>query len=234
MMMDWNHYWNHVLDGHKETDFFHQVGKTVGGVAISEDQITLSVNQMQACLGIGNDDVVLDLCCGNGLITREIAPRCRKIVGVDFSAPLVGVARAHHCPENTRYQVGSVLALPGDLLPAGERFSRVYMHEALQYFDEGDLRCILAGLRPLTTAACPVFFGGIPDQARLWAFYDTPERKQDYLRRKAEGREAIGTWWERPTLSGVAHDAGYRCDFIEQPAGLYSAHYRFGALLTPA
>lgn len=231
--MDWNHYWNHVLDSHNETDFFHQVGKTVGGVPISEDQIALSVGQMQACLSFASNDVVLDLCCGNGLITREIAPRCKRIVGVDFSEPLVGVAQAHHCPKNASYHVGSALQLSAKILPEGALFSKAYMHEALQYFDEADLRNIIAGIRQLTTKACPVFFGGIPDHARLWDFYNTPERKQDYLRRKAEGREAIGTWWERPTLIAVAREAGYECKFIEQPEGLYSAHYRFGALLKP-
>ena len=77
--MDWNHYWNHILDSHKEMDFFHQVGKTVGGVPISDDQISLSVEQMQACLSVDANDIVLDLCCGNGLITGEIAPRCKQI-----------------------------------------------------------------------------------------------------------------------------------------------------------
>jgi 2-polyprenyl-3-methyl-5-hydroxy-6-metoxy-1,4-benzoquinol methylase len=33
---------------------------------------------------INTDNVVLDACCGNGLITRIIANHCKEIHGVDF------------------------------------------------------------------------------------------------------------------------------------------------------
>ena len=153
---------------------------------------------------------------------------------MDFSASLIEIARIHHCPANAAYYQASVMEMTHNMFPPGEAFNKIYMHEALQYFDEKDLAHIMERLRPLAVDECPIFFGGVPDMAHIWDYYNTQERKEDYLRRKAEGREAIGTWWERKTLEAVAHRAGFDCTFIEQPAGLFSAHYRFDTLFEPS
>lgn len=125
------------------------------------------------------------------------------------------------------------MELAPDLLPEGRKFHKVYMHEALQYFDAKELACVIGGLRPVMSDACPIFFSGVPDKARLWDFYDTPERKADYLRRQAEGREAIGGWWEHQELQAVAQESGFNCTFIQPPAGIFYAHYRFDILFEP-
>ncbi len=44
-------------------------------------------------LGISKSDTVLDLCCGNGRHMMHLAPRARRIVGLDFSAHLLTLAR---------------------------------------------------------------------------------------------------------------------------------------------
>lgn len=232
--MDWRHFWNNIPAQYEDTDFFRHVGKTVGGQPISEEQMSSIVRQIQECLSLGPEDIVLDLCCGNGLITNQIAKLCRRIAGVDYSGHLINIARTYHCPANAAYYLASVTEITPDIFPADERFSKIYMYEALQHLDEKDLAIMMERLRQLAIDGCPIFLGSVPDMAHIWDFYNTPERKEDYLRRKVEGREAIGTWWERKTLETIARDAGFNCVFIEQPQVLHSAHYRFDVLLEPA
>ncbi len=49
--------------------------------------------------GAGPDDRVLDVGCGNGLTTRELARRARSVLGVDLSDPMLTVAREHAAAE---------------------------------------------------------------------------------------------------------------------------------------
>lgn len=230
--MDWRHHWNEAPKEHEETDFLRQVGKTVGGNPITPEQFDLLVEQLSAGLAIDESDRVLDLCCGNGLLTHRLASRCHEIVGVDYSQPLIEVAKAHHCPANARYLQASVLEIDRESLGSKEPFDKIYMYEALQHFNPIELDFLLERLELICRPGGRVYFGSVPDRARLWFFYDTPERRAEFERRVAAGTEAIGTWWDRDTVVGHAVAHGFDWQFIEQHPDLHTAHYRFDVLLT--
>ncbi|MBC5806535.1 MAG: bifunctional demethylmenaquinone methyltransferase/2-methoxy-6-polyprenyl-1,4-benzoquinol methylase UbiE [Candidatus Eremiobacter antarcticus] len=66
-----------------------------------------------ACLTVGADAQLLDLCCGTGALTRELArkvPRGR-VVGVDFSEAMLAVANRRP-RNNIEYRRADVLDLP--------------------------------------------------------------------------------------------------------------------------
>jgi len=44
------------------------------------------------------DDVVIDMGCGNGRLTRGIAPKCKRIVAVDYAGPLLDRLREEALP----------------------------------------------------------------------------------------------------------------------------------------
>ena len=56
---------------------------------------------------------LLDLGCGTGRISRHLAGRGARVVGVDFAEKAVAIARGLSTGENPRYEVGSMLALEG-------------------------------------------------------------------------------------------------------------------------
>ena len=47
------------------------------------------VREIAKRLKITKKDVVLDVGCGNGIITKKIAKKCKRIYGVDFSEFLI-------------------------------------------------------------------------------------------------------------------------------------------------
>ena len=226
-MRNWKRFWRSYPKTVEETDFLKQVEKTVCGQPISTRQFQLIISDIRQRLELNEDDVVLDLCCGNGLITQEIAAVCREVVGVDFSRPLLDVANKYHRPENVRYECASVLDLDGTPLVSSTPFNKVLMYEAMQHFRPRELVQILSSVLPLTGERPIILLGSVPDAARKWNFYDTYRRRLVYWLRTLTSREAIGTWWDASLIRATCEQLNLRCEFCEQSGELHTAHYRF-------
>lgn len=229
---DWNTLWNTAPAMMGGTDFLRQVGKTVNGVPVSEASINIIVDGITSMLKIQPNDHVLDLCCGNGMITARCAAYCGGIVGVDYSRPLIDIANRYFKRENVEYIFADVMQLPESL--KGRVFTKVYMYEAIQHLETEDMMLVLDGVRRSLAEGAPVLLGSIPDKDRLWNFYDTPARREEYHRRTEDGTEVIGRWWGKGELKGLAERCGYRMEAAAQDARLHTAHYRFDAVLYPS
>jgi len=70
--------------------------------------------QAVGLLQVANDGHLLDLCCGTGALSRDLARIVPEglVDGVDFSAKMLEVARARRSPGNIVYHQADVLALP--------------------------------------------------------------------------------------------------------------------------
>lgn len=224
---DMQEYWVQKPKMVGETDFLAQVGKTVNRQPISDEQFRTIVSDIIAHLDLTKTDVVLDLCCGNGLITTEIAKSCEKVIGIDFSRPLIEIAKRYHCPENVEYLCMSALDLDEGFITQAPRFNKVLMYEALQHFEREDLTKILTTILSLVSKSHIILLGSIPDSRKKWRFYNTPRRWKLYLRQKIRGRDLIGTWWSKNLIQKVCDELGVRCEFYEQSKELHTSYYRF-------
>lgn len=207
-------------------DFLRQVGHTEGGQPISEDALQAMVDQIAERLGLAAGDRLLDLCCGNGVVTARLAARVARVEGVDLSPGLIAVADAHHARTNTRYHVGDVLDL-GSVAGLGNGFTKVLMHAALQHLAEKDFDTLLDQISRVAAAECTMLFSHVLDRGLIWRFHDTPRRKMDYLLRRLSGRERMGTWWRKETIAAACASRGLRCDFLPIDPGLRASRYRF-------
>ncbi|HEU4402495.1 MAG TPA: class I SAM-dependent methyltransferase [Candidatus Polarisedimenticolia bacterium] len=232
-MTDWTRHWTTYPLRFPPGDHLRQVGKTVGGRPISEEQVDRIVTDIERGLGLEPNDVVLDLCCGNGLLTARIARRCRRVLGVDLSEPLLRVAERDHRPDNVAYARLPALQAARLPLPPGVRFNKVLMYEALQHFRTADLPSLLDAILALVGEGFVLFFGSVPDRALRRRFYDTPRRRLVSLARALLGRDAIGTWWERGVLRRALEDRGLEALFLEQSRELHTSHYRFDLAAVP-
>jgi cyclopropane fatty-acyl-phospholipid synthase-like methyltransferase len=229
--MDWKKHFNHNPNLFKETEFLKQVEKTVSGQPITSVQCDALISDIHKALDLSKDDFILDLCCGNGIITSEISRHCNGIIGIDFSKPLIKIAEKHNKPDNVSYYCMSILDKNVNNI-IHKRFTKIYMYEALQHFEEHDLQRILELVLEISSSNPLFFIGSIPDADKLWDFYNTEERRADYRRRKSQGEEAIGTWWSRDYIADVCLQNGLECEFLSQNQILHSAHYRFDVRLT--
>lgn len=230
MGRDWQRYWNsreRVQSPHP----LQHVGKTVQGKPVDPGTLDLMVNDIVEALSMESADIVLDLCCGNGLLTHRCAKFCESITGVDFSEPLLDVARREFSGNNVGYVFADVLRLPGELLSSG--LSKIYMYEALQHFETADVDRLLRDLRGSSAGDAPIFFGSVPDAERIWNFYDTPARREEYRERTRQGVEPLGHWWRVDELRALAEGNDYVLEVREPDPRLHVAHYRMDALLIP-
>jgi 2-polyprenyl-3-methyl-5-hydroxy-6-metoxy-1,4-benzoquinol methylase len=123
---------------------------------------------------------LLDVACGHGRITRELARRGAKVVGVDASGKLIDRAREleRKEPVGIRY-IHADIAAAGAL--SGSAFDVVACHFGLSDIDDlnGAVAAISAALRPRGRFVFSILhpcFGGGQDIAGSWptasSYYD--------------------------------------------------------------
>jgi SAM-dependent methyltransferase len=94
---------------------------------------------------------LLDLACGNGRHSFELAARGFKITGVDLSEEFIAEA-ASRGGENTRFVCADMLQFPADLAPPGGFDGAYCFGNVIGHFGREDLEAFLAGLVPLLKA----------------------------------------------------------------------------------
>ncbi|MBD9470567.1 class I SAM-dependent methyltransferase [Pseudoxanthomonas sp. PXM01] len=240
MSNQWKSFWDGYRTGEarSESDLFVQVGKTVARQRIPIGVFARMVERVVERLEIGSADHVLDMCCGNGLISYELAMTAGYVTAVDFAEHLIGAARIFKASPNIDYRVGDVTLpvarLIGDTadsgLPEPEKF---LMNDALAYFEPESLDTILGnilvarGKKPFS-----FYLTGIPNAALKWNFYDTDERRRSHLENVRNGditNEGIGRWWSAAEIEEICKKRGLLVSIEDQPLPL--SNYRMDALI---
>jgi len=116
---------------------------------VSELQTAMAA-EVLSLLDLKGNELVLDLGCGNGRVTAEIAARvpAGTVVGIDASADMIAYASDHFGPAvrpNLRFETGDIR-----FLPFREEFDLVVSFNALHWIPEQNqaLRSIQAALKP--------------------------------------------------------------------------------------
>jgi 2-polyprenyl-3-methyl-5-hydroxy-6-metoxy-1,4-benzoquinol methylase len=165
----------------------------IGGFGSADDPASLGLLDM---LGPVSGLRVLDVACGHGRITRELARRGAGVVGIDISGVLIGKARETEQDEplGIRY-IHADVATPGSLGSIG--FDAVTCNFGLSDIDDLDaaVAAISGGLRPggsfVFSILHPCFAGG-KDISGAWpaagSYYDeghwTAQDARSTLRRQ--------------------------------------------------
>lgn len=234
MTRDWKAYYSSRPALVGRDNYLAQVGHTVRGQPIGEAQFLELLAQIREALTLEPTDVVLDVCCGNGLFTHRLAGGVASILGVDFTGELIAVARADHLAANVDYVCMNALDL-GAMTPAnGRRFTKILLFASLQHFTASEADRILAGILKHSVDDPVIFLGFVPDRSLRWNFYRTPRQRVEYLVRRLVGANNFGHWWSRRQLVSLAARHGFLCEFGKPPASLHAATYRFNATLRKA
>ncbi|MEV6641206.1 methyltransferase domain-containing protein [Amycolatopsis sp. NPDC051371] len=105
---------------------------------------------LTAVFTLTRDDVVLDLGCGTGQLTRVLAPRVGAVLGMDPEPAMLDQARKAGSPPNVSWLLGGDSDV-GALTPAlgAGRLAAVTVAQALHWMDHASLfASALALLRP--------------------------------------------------------------------------------------
>ena len=138
--MDWKTYWNESALV-KDADACRQVGRTFHRNSYSPAQVSAIVDRALEFLQPDREKTLLDLACGNGMLTSRLADHFRRVTAVDFSVPLIESAGRHFHRDNIDYIVGDALDLEG----LSDSYDSILIHFAFQYFSAGQAERLFAG-----------------------------------------------------------------------------------------
>lgn len=229
-MLKMKNYWEQHYDSNSQQFdglLLKQVGKTINGQEISETQFKLVVKNVVNNLHLNSNDSIIDLCCGNGLITRQLAPLVKEGVGIDFSQGLIMAAKKYNSFHNLEYINSDVLRLDPKYFFG---LKKVLMYEALQLFSGEQLSNLLNIFSDLELGSM-VFFGSVPDKEKLNVYYDTKEKYEFYKQSEREGKPHMGHWWLMEEIQHIVSASKFKVTFLPQETTLYTAYYRFDVLL---
>jgi len=153
------------------------------------------------------DDTVLDVGCHEGHLTRHLASRCRRVVGLDVDAALVARARAFGTPANVEFRVGDVRDLP-----TAERFDVVCLHHVLEHLEDAP-----GTLARLGAVASRVLIE-VPDIEQSWTNSLLRELGGDYFSDATHVRE-----YDAELLRAHVAAAGLKVTQLRQVAGVLQA-----------
>ncbi len=249
-MGSWEKFWV-KYPGDRNGNLLKQVGKTVGGVPISDEQFDKIIHSIVGRLDLQKTDHVLDLCCGNGIITNRLAPMVASIQGIDFSPTLVENARKG-APKNVIFNRANLTGNGWQSNNYGSaiKYNKVLWYDALAFFTPHEVVNILRHASIMherdnvyyrwdkVEPAERVFLGSVLNEAKKENFYNTPARKLLHLRHKIEtklfGHDAkgIGRWWTDEEILNVSKVLGFnKFTALPQPKELHTAHYRTDYIL---
>jgi cyclopropane fatty-acyl-phospholipid synthase-like methyltransferase len=235
--VNWKSFWQSYRQKEiaSEEDLFFEVGKTVNQRPISEEAFALSIDLIARGLELTASDRLLELCCGNGLMTRRLAPRVHEIHAVDFAEHLVAHARKFAALGNVTYVCADTVVYLNELARTREFVpTKILLGDALCYFEPTQLSAMLQTARRLTSDDLVFMASGIPCDELKWNFYDTPQRVQRYQEnqlRPDNTNDGIGRWWRREELESIGRNVSLAVEVREQPAAL--SNFRVDAIFKP-
>lgn len=226
-MTDWEAFWNEYPTKVADQDLFAQVAHTVGGKAYSPEQFQQMIDTIRAGLELGKRDRLLDVCCGNGMVTKELSVHCDEIHAVDFSNPLIDVARRHNGKDNIFYYAMNALNLDSSVLESLAPFDRILMYTALQHFRFDQFPVLIDSFLNYTSKSFVIFVGGVLDAERRYSFYNAEEDQESREAYRRQNQDRLGTWWEKDMIREICNGRDLSCEIDHESPGRPGAHYRF-------
>ena len=211
-------------------DLLGQVSRTIKGKAVGPEQHEMIVQAILNGLGVKKDDVLLDLCCGNGMLSDAIFDHCRGGLGIDFSEYLVGIAQQRFsrpgCRDYVVAEVGAFASTTSDL----RRFTKALCYSSFAYLSPSTAESLLRALRRRFERIGRVFLGNIPDKSRLHDFYPEASYKAGI---EDDYGSAIGMWRTEEEFARLGKQTGWIVEVVRMPSAFYAAHYRYDVILKP-
>ena len=209
-------------------DFWGQVKRTINGKAIPQEQIDMIVNASTNGLDLNSDDVLLDLCCGNGALSTLLFNLCRGGVGIDFSEILISVANKNFARPKQDYHLQDVLDYCKQA-PNLERFTKILCYGSFAYLENKHAYDLLRALRLNCPNVSQVFIGNCPDKNKLQDFFYDKDYTQGI---ENEPDSPIGIWRTEEEFTSMAKECGWKASIHRMPKNYYAAHYRYDVVLT--
>jgi ubiquinone/menaquinone biosynthesis C-methylase UbiE len=221
--MDWRQYWNHYAQ--QEQDGIAQVQRK------DESSIQDTAAYIVEKLAIESHEVVLDVCCGNGLLTEKMGAICHKILGVDQAENLIQYAVDLTTLPNVKFILSKAENITQHI--EKESIDKIYLAYSFQYFDKKQqgLLVVQEMLKVLKPGG-KILISDIPDAAKESSFYNTLLKKFFRITSLLRNKNSMGKFWHKKELIDITQKLGVKGTVLNQPEHLPYAWYRFDFLIS--
>lgn len=221
-MSYWKNYWNSVAENSSQ---LMQVQRD----AISESQMGLIEKHICSVLNLQPEDALLDVCCGNGIITKRLARHCKQVVGVDFSEKLITAAQEHNESMNVRFIEEDATQLSRSL---DFKFDKILLYFSFQYLNSTQGALVISEMKSLLKPGGKILIGDIPDQKKFWVYYDSFLKRVFYFKQWLVRQPKMGKFWSEKEMNALAAKNYFQGIYLTQDSALPHAHYRFDYVMT--
>lgn len=216
-MSYWKNYWNSVAQNKSP---FIQVQRD----GMSEEDLLKIEKHICLLLNLKPNDVLLDLCCGNGLLTNRFTPYCKSITGIDFSNELIKTANKVYQKKNLKFIEGDITNLSH---LTNTKFDKILLYFSFQYFNSKQGFLVLSEMRKLLKPGGLILIGDIPDKAKFWRFYDTFLKRFFYFKQRLLSQPKMGKFWSKKEMENLAKHTKLKGNYLTQKQDLPNSSYRF-------
>ncbi len=226
----WKNFWKQyrTKDVECEDDLYFQVGKTINRKPIAQECFQWMIQDIAEHLDLQPHDHLLEICCGNGLLTLPLSHHVSFVYAFDFTENLIDAAVKYRSRENIAYKVGDAKQDHIKLFNYTGLPSKILMNDSLGYFEPSDLKEMIQRLK---IHARLFYLTGVPCDGLKWNFYNTPERVRRYeelLRTQDKYNDGMGRWWGIDEFKNISHGCGVECSVWCQPPEIST--YRINVL----
>jgi cyclopropane fatty-acyl-phospholipid synthase-like methyltransferase len=176
-----------------------------------------------------HNDVLLDIGCGNGALSRYLFADCSQFLGVDFSRYLISVAKANFEKPPLFVFEESDAASYVDGEPEPDRFTKVLCYGCFSYLTFEDAEHVLRRVRERFSNVTTLYVGNLPDRQLAHRFYP---QELDFRELLSNNTSSIGIWRSKEEMTKLAVASGWNATFYTMPSEFFAAHYRHDAILT--
>ena len=217
--MNWKEFWEKSSSNTK--DRLNQVQRS------DENELKVTSVHIADKLELKSTDAVLDVCCGNGVLTNMISNNVQKIVGVDFSENLINNARSNY-PYIEFHQADAEDLSKLDIV----FFDKIYLQFSYQYFSQPNQgKKVIAEMLKLLKSGGLIFIGDIPNHEKKWNYYNTFLKRFYRITSVWRGKNEMGKFWKKEELDSICAELNVKGNYIKQDEKLPYFDYRFDYLI---
>ncbi len=153
-------------------------------------------------------DVVLDIGCGKGELSKELSEKAKRVIACDINRSSIDFARKHNAAENIEYIQASIMDTSFIEEVSAKKPTVAVLSSVLEHIEESV--AVLARLRRL----CQKLLIRVPDLERDWEVLFKKEKGLYYFLDPTHKRE-----YTPSTLTEELGTAGWRIEIIEKKFG---------------
>ncbi len=227
--MDWKKFWN---EKGSDPNPLAQVARVGGNVKQQEEVLQQIITHIVSVLQMEQKDQVLDICCGNGLLTSVLAAHCKQITGIDFSETLISSAKKNY--PSVRFICADALQLDKLSMEVlqPESVDKINLYFSFQYFENFEQgKLVVSQLLRYLKPGGKLLLGDVPDRSRFFVYYHSAKRIVQLIKQQLQNRNDMGKFWSEEEMQLICKQLDVSGTFLKQPKHLPYAHYRFDYLI---